>query len=286
MGRLVQGEPGRRLQQVSRTRLAVWGDPIAHSKSPQLHAAAYSVLGLDWEYGREQVDEAGFDGALRALDESWLGLSLTMPLKEVAFRAAARRDAHAEITGAVNTLLLGDDAHGFNTDVGGIVDALAEQGVTTAASARILGAGATASSALVALSELGAARVDVRARRPERATGLRALGDRLGVTVSVDDFEGPAGDVDLTVATLPSGSILADDVSARLASAGGVLFDAAYAPWPSALASVWGGAPAISGIGMLLHQAVRQIRIFVSGDPTVVLPREHEVLSAMRAASR
>jgi shikimate dehydrogenase len=269
---------------VSESRLAVWGDPIAHSKSPALHAAAYSVLGLDWEYERRQVSTADFAGVLDSLDDSWRGLSLTMPLKEEAFRAAATRDRHAELTGAVNTLLLGSEIAGFNTDVGGIIDALAEAGVTDVSSVRILGAGATAASALLAVAEIGATHVDVRARRPERAAGLVELGGHLRITVTGDALNTPTTPVDLTIATLPSGTALDTDLAERLASDGGVLFDAAYAPWPSALASVWGSRPVVSGLGMLLHQAVRQIRIFRDGDPAVELPDEPRVLAAMRAA--
>ena len=66
---------------MNRRRLAVWGDPIGHSRSPELHAAAYAVLGLDWEYGRRQVGAEGFNDAVEALDDTWRGLSLTMPLK-------------------------------------------------------------------------------------------------------------------------------------------------------------------------------------------------------------
>ena len=266
------------------TRLAVWGDPIGHSKSPALHAAAYRVLGLDWEYGRRQVPAEGFATALAQLDGTWRGLSLTMPLKEVAFRAAATRDRHADLTGAVNTLLLSARPAGFNTDVGGIVDALAEAGIGDVETVRILGAGATAASALVAVAEIGAARVDVRARRPERAAPLIDLGERVGVVVEVSALDDPVLGVDLTIATLPSGTALATETAAALAASGGALFDAAYAPWPSSLASVWGDAPAISGLGMLLHQAVRQIRIFRHGDPSVALPDEAAVIAAMRAA--
>ena len=268
---------------VTATRLAVWGDPIAHSKSPALHAAAYDVLGLDWEYDRRQVNAAGFAGSLGGLDATWRGLSLTMPLKEEAFRAATTRDAHAELTGAVNTLLFGDDLAGYNTDVGGIVDALAEAGVTTVRSVRILGAGATAASALVAAAELGAEHVEVSARRPERAAGLVVLGDRLGVTVEPRVLDDTALDADLTIATLPSGTALPPEITGPLAARGGTLFDAAYAPWPSALAVAWGGGPVVSGLGMLLHQAVRQIRIFRHGDPLVSLPGEADVVAAMRS---
>ncbi len=269
---------------MSAHRLAVWGDPIAHSKSPALHAAAYRVLGLEWEYGRRQVDAAGFAGALAGLDDTWRGLSLTMPLKEQAYAAASSRDHHAQLTGAVNTLLLGASPAGFNTDVGGIIDALAEGGVTGARAVRILGAGATAASALVAASEMGAASVDIRARRPERGAVLVALGERLDVSVTLRSLDERPDAVDLTIATLPSGTVLDSSFAARLADAGGALFDAAYAPWPSALASVWDDAPVISGLGMLLHQAVRQIRIFHHGDPVAPLPDELSVVEAMRAA--
>lgn len=269
---------------MSAHRLAVWGDPIAHSKSPALHAAAYRVLGLGWEYGRRQVDAAGFAGALTSLDESWRGLSLTMPLKERAYAAASSRDRHAQLTGGVNTLLLGTTLAGFNTDVGGIVDALVEGGITAVENVRILGAGATAASALVAVSEMGAATVDVRARRPERGAALAALGARLDLSVALGALDEGLDAVDLTIATLPSGTALDASVAARLADHGGALFDAAYAPWPSALGSVWGDAPVISGLEMLLHQAVRQIRIFHHGDPVTPLPDEFRIVEAMRAA--
>lgn len=266
------------------TRLAVWGDPIAHSKSPDLHAAAYRVLGVDWQYGRRQVTVDTFAAALGALDDSWRGLSLTMPLKESAFRATASKDAHAELTGAVNTLLLGDAPAGYNTDVGGIVDALAEAGIAQAGVVRILGAGATAASALVAASELGASRVFVHARRPDRAAGLAALGARIDVVVEPQPLDAKPWRADLTIATLPSGTVLPVAISMALAESGGALFDAAYAPWPSALAASWGDGTVVSGLGMLLHQAVRQIRIFHHGDPRIELPDEEAVLTAMRAA--
>ncbi|WP_460795453.1 shikimate dehydrogenase [Microbacterium sp. GXF0217] len=266
------------------SRLAVWGDPIAHSKSPALHAAAYAVLGLDWTYDRRQVTEAAFAQTVSSLDESWRGLSLTMPLKDEAFRISDTHDRHAELTGVVNTLMLGDSIHGFNTDVGGIVDALGENGITALEHVRLLGAGATTSSALVAVADLGATSVDVRARRPERAASVVALGARLGVDVRVSTFTSAADDVDLTIASLPGGTVLAPDIVVPLADTGGALFDVAYSPWPSALASSWSDAPAISGLGMLLHQAIRQIRIFRHGDPAVVLPDEAAVLAAMRTA--
>jgi shikimate dehydrogenase len=270
------------------TRLEVWGDPIAHSRSPQLHAAAYAVLGLDWTYGRRRVDESSFAAELAGLDGSWRGLSLTMPLKGVAFAAATSRDRRAELTGAVNTLLLGADApRGFNTDVGGIVRALADEGITSVPRARIVGAGATATSALVALGELGAREVQVIARRPQAVEPLAALGGRLGIDVSTAAFAAsPFHDVPLTIATLPGDAPVMDAAADALAQHGGLLLDVVYGHWPTALSAAWErtGAIARSGLGMLLHQAVLQIRIFQHGDPETPLAAEAEVLAAMRRA--
>ncbi|WP_307451729.1 MULTISPECIES: shikimate dehydrogenase [Microbacterium] len=269
------------------TRLAVWGDPIAHSRSPRLHAAAYGVLGLEWEYVRRQVVEAEFVGALKGLDATWRGLSLTMPLKQVAARTAVTLDDDARLTGAVNTLLLtADGPRGFNTDVGGLARALDEIGVRRPNVIRVLGAGATATSAVVAAARAGARTVDVRARRVEAAQALGALGTTLGVDVRT----GPLSDeefapVDATIAALPGGTDLGA-VAEALASASGSLVDVVYGGWPTPLAQAWvrAGVDAHHGLGMLLHQALLQVRVFVGGDPALPLEREDAVLAAMRAA--
>src|SRR5699024_6046565 len=119
-----------------------------------LHAAAYRALGLDWRFGRREVTADGFDAEFAASRAR--GLAVTYPLKERAFNAATWRDDRAELTGAVNTLLREEGApiRGYNTDVGGIARALTEIDAAGAGSARIVGSGATATSALVALGEL------------------------------------------------------------------------------------------------------------------------------------
>ncbi|KAA9111611.1 shikimate dehydrogenase [Microbacterium rhizomatis] len=269
------------------TRLAVWGDPIAHSRSPQLHTAAYAVLGLDWDYGRRQVTVPDFDAVLGSLDDSWRGLSVTFPLKSAAFAVSVDRDRRAHLTGAVNTLLLTPDGpHGFNTDVGGLIRMLQDHGTGAVERARIIGAGATATSALVALAELGARRVEVVARRPEATVGLVALGGRIGVDVHAIPFpDSRLEPVTLTLATIPGDAVIPDGSVDLLAESGGGLFDAVYGTWPTPLARAWAarGLPAHSGLGMLLHQAVLQVRIFVSGDADRPLPNEPLVLEAMRA---
>ena len=272
----------------ARHRLAVWGDPIAHSRSPRLHGAAYGALGLDWEYDRRRVSERHFAAALSGLDASWRGLSLTFPLKGDAFLAAVTHDRRAQLTGAVNTLLLTESGpHGFNTDVGGIVASLREDGFPAVAAARIVGAGATATSALVALRELGAERVEVVARRAEAVVPLAVLGGELGVAVTAASIDSSSFDpVDVTIATLPGNAPVADAAADVLAESGGFLLDVVYGHWPTALAAAWdrAGAPSTWGLGMLLHQAVLQVRIFVSGRVDIPLDDEPAVLAAMRLA--
>ncbi|MEV8268234.1 shikimate dehydrogenase [Microbacterium sp. NPDC076911] len=267
--------------------LAVWGDPIEHSRSPRLHAAAYRALGLNWHYGRRCVNEQGFAAALASLDERWRGLSLTMPLKTAAFNHAISHDRHSALTGVANTLLLTvAGPRAFNTDVGGLVRALGEDGVAQAPTGRIIGAGATATSALIALSEIGARDVQVVARRPESVLPLRALGEKLGVQVDGVAFGAERFNaVTVTIATLPGGTVLDDAQSDALADSGGHLCDVVYGNWPTPLSTAWvrAGHTASSGLGMLLHQAVLQVRVFTSGEIDVPLNNESAVVAEMRA---
>lgn len=279
---VMTAEPG------AHVRLEVWGDPIAHSMSPALHTAAYSALGWEWSYDRRRVDADHFASELAGLPAEYRGLSLTFPLKGQAHAAAVSLDHPARLTGAVNTLLLTDEGpRGFNTDVGGLVADLRRQGVAGVDNARIVGAGATATSALVALSELGAARVDVFARRPEAAAPLVALGERLAIRVSMHPMGAVTeASVPVTISTLPGGADVPPHLAERLAAAGGVLYDVVYGHWPTALATAWSSAgnPAVNGLGMLVQQAVRQIRVFRTGDPETPLPHEESIVDVMRRA--
>ncbi|MET0735779.1 MAG: shikimate dehydrogenase [Microbacterium sp.] len=285
---MVLRPPGLRVLSASASRLAVWGDPIAHSRSPRLHRAAYGVLGLDWTYDAAQVGEPSFGAALGRLDATWRGLSLTYPLKGAAFGAADVRDRPAELTGAVNTLLLtGDTPCGFNTDVGGIVRALGDEGIHEVGRARVVGAGATAGSAMAALAELGTRSIEVVARRAESVRPLAELGERLGVAVTaagLHDASHPPADV--TIAALPGDAAVPDAAADALAGSGGFLLDVVYGHWPTAISAAWdrAGERSTSGLGMLVHQALLQVRIFVAGEPGVPLDDEAAVLAAMRGA--
>jgi len=277
----------------NQTRLAVLGSPIGHSKSPLLHQAAYAVLGLDWVYGRAEVEGAGLRGFIADCDTTWRGLSLTMPLKRDILPLLDTVDPLVSLTGAANTVLFeaGEDGvtertlHGFNTDVYGVTQALREAGVAELNVVHLLGAGATASSVLVAVVELGARRVVIFARTPEKAAPLIALGELLGVEVDVQPLwmqDRSTVVPDLVASTLPGGTEIDSGFAESLGSRP-VLFDVAYDPWPSALAAQWQGT-VVSGLEMLVHQALAQVRVFVGGSPLVALPDEATVLAAMRSA--
>ena len=300
-------------------RLAVLGSPIAHSKSPALHAAAYAALGLEWTYEAVEVTADALPAFIDACarDAEWRGLSLTMPLKQAAIPVLNEVDRVATVTGAANTVLFDDsetavaalddsDAgdenaasdndddgtsvviRGFNTDVAGIVRALAAAGLTSARYVLILGGGATAASAMVAAAELGAEKVVVAARSLERSVWLEPLAHSLGLMIQIRSL-GQADrtlDVpDLVVSTLPASAatdILFTDSTRRRAT----LLDVSYDPWPSTFARAWesvGGA-VVSGLAMLAHQALLQVRIFAGGDPLQPLDKEDDVLAAMLAA--
>lgn len=267
-------------------RLAVLGSPIAHSKSPGLHLAAYRLLGLDWEYSAIEMRGDGLAEFIEGLDDSWRGLSLTMPLKQDVLPLLDDVDELAILAGAANTVLFDADRRlGFNTDVAGIVRTLGESDVTRVHEGVVIGGGATAASALVAMAELGAARVQVLVRRPGSAAELSALGSRLGLVVEearIDELE-RAREADLVVSTVPGGTDLGAAASDDLMRSAALL-DVAYDPWPSPLAAGWiaAGGTVVHGLGMLLHQALIQVRIFVHGDPLAPLPDEDAVLAVMR----
>lgn len=269
------GHPGQR-------RAAVLGSPIAHSLSPVLHRAAYAALGLDrWRYDRFEVDEAALPGFVADLDPAvWAGLSLTMPLKRAVIPLLDDLTDTAASVEAVNTVVLDGDGRrrGDNTDIPGMLAALAERGVTSVPSAAVLGAGATASSALAALSRICAGPVTAYVRGPARAAQMRQWGERLGVEVRTADWADAARALTepLVVATTPAGA--ADHLAGAVPAAPGALFDVLYDPWPTPLADAWSarGGRVTSGLDLLVHQAVLQVEQHTGRAPAP--------LAAMRAA--
>jgi shikimate dehydrogenase len=268
----------------SARRAAVLGSPIGHSLSPVLHRAAYAELGLTgWTYDRFEVDEEALPGFLKELDgerERWAGLSLTMPLKRAVIPLLDEITDTAASVEAVNTLVFTDDGRrvGDNTDIPGMVAALRERGVDHVESAAVLGAGATASSALAALAAVCTGEVTAYVRSPDRAAEMRQWGERLGVAVRTAPWEDAAEALQapLVIATTPAGA--ADAMAGAVPEAPGALFDVLYDPWPTPLAAAWSarGGAVVGGLDLLVHQAVLQVEQMTGLKPAP--------LAAMRAA--
>ncbi|KDQ66090.1 shikimate dehydrogenase [Streptomyces halstedii] len=269
-------------------RAAVLGSPIAHSLSPVLHRAAYAELGLDtWSYDRFEIDEAALPGFVEGLDASWAGLSLTMPLKRAVIPLLDRISETAASVEAVNTVVLTEDGRrtGDNTDIPGMVAALRERGVEKVESAAILGAGATASSALAALAAICAGPVTAYVRSAARADEMRGWGERLGVDVRTADWADAAQGLraPLVIATTPAGTT--DTLADAVPGSPGTLFDVLYEPWPTVLASRWAGAGAavVGGLDLLVHQAVLQVEQMTGRDaPLAVMRAAGEAALAAR----
>ena len=305
------GPPGKESSPPRGYRAAVLGSPIAHSLSPVLHRAAYAALGLDgWTYTAIECDEAGLPGLLASCDSAcpggrppqtpprghglagrpsqappggrWAGLSLTMPLKRAVLPLLDRTEPLATQVGGANTVVFsGGQRHGYNTDVPGMVAALAEAGVTSPAGATILGAGATACAALAALRATGLAGVVVQVRDQARAGGLLAAARRLGLAVELRPFGSQVRDGDLLISTVPAGATdfypeRAVDPRARPSA----VLDVVYHPWPTplAIAAAQSGVTVVSGFDLLLHQAARQVELMTGLEPAP--------LDSMRAAGQ
>ena len=253
-------------------KAAVLGSPIAHSRSPQLHLAAYRALGLtDWTYERIECTAEQLPTVVRGFGPEWVGVSVTMPGKFAALRFAEARTARAELVGSANTLVRIDGGwRADNTDVDGVTGAL---GAVPGRSAAVLGAGGTAPAAIVGLAELGMQRLSVVARNRDKAAPLLGLASRVGVDAHWVALGDPVIDVDVVVSTIPAdvAAHYADTVTTPL------LLDAIYDPWPTPLAAAIeaAGGHVVSGLQMLLHQAFAQVEQF-TGMPA---PKE-----AMRAA--
>ncbi|RAV15677.1 shikimate dehydrogenase [Mycolicibacterium sp. GF69] len=259
-------------------RAAVLGSPIAHSRSPQLHLAAYRALGLDnWTYERIECTAEQLPGVVGSFGPEWVGVSVTMPGKFAALALADERTTRADLVGSANTLVRSPAGwRADNTDVDGVTGAL---GDVAAAHGVVLGSGGTAPAVVVGLAELGVQRLSVAARNPDKAAPLVDLATRLGADgrwVDIDDpgLTDTVADASVMVNTVPA------DAAAAYAPALArvpLLLDAIYDPWPTPLASAVeaAGGRVISGLQMLLHQAFAQVEQF-TGKPA---PKE-----AMRAA--
>jgi shikimate dehydrogenase len=250
----------------------VLGYPVAHSRSPAMHNAAFRALGLDWRYQHLPVPPRLFDETVRALPGSgFRGANVTIPHKLAALAVADRAGEEARAIGAANTLTFADGAIAAdNTDAGGFLAALGDS--PRGQRALVLGAGGAARAVVWALADAGAADVAIWNRTPERAVELaEAFGARavaapepaeLVVNTTAVGLHGDAG--------LPLERLEPPRTAVELVyRAEG---ETPFAAWASRA-----GARVVDGLEVLVRQGALSFRRWTGQDPP---------LDVMRAAAR
>lgn len=271
-------------------RAEVWGSPIGHSRSPDLHNACYTHLGIAGTYSRRDVTEGTIGEEFLSQADTLTGISLTMPLKTAILDLVTDHRGDVTILRAANTAIKTDGEWWLtNTDPLGAAAMLRRLLPSPDSHVILLGAGATAKSIVLGLHHLAfAGDLTVVARSESRAQDLRALAGNLGLGVTVAEFGALAAlpEASLIVSTLPSGTALENVDLDALTSSGHTLMDVGYHPWPTPLAEAFQrqGRPIHSGLPMLMFQALGQIRAFIGGDTSTPLADEAGALSAMAEA--
>ncbi len=265
---------------------AVIGNPIEHSRSPQIHAAFARQTGEDMHYGRILGDLEAFEiDVQRFFSTGGHGLNVTVPFKERAYHIADRLSERARSAGAVNTLMATPDGlRGDNTDGAGLVRDLGCNYFFDFSGARVLllGAGGAVRGVLRPLLETKPGRLLIANRTAEKALvlaaavdspqvagcGLDALGgERFDLIIN-----GTAAGLSAEVPAIPDGC-LAD---------GGWTYDMLYGAEPTAFV-LWGrrhgAAKALDGLGMLVEQAAESFQLWRG-----VYPDTAPVIAQLRGA--
>ncbi len=248
-------------------RYCVFGNPVAHSKSPAIHAAFARQTGQDLRYDAILAPLDGFAAAVAGfVAAGGRGANVTVPFKEEAFRLSTRRTARAELAGAVNTLSFDDgEVIGDNTDGAGLVRDLVDNLGYVPAGRRVLllGAGGAARGVLGPLLETGPARLVVVNRTAARAHELAsrfaehfAARDTLAGS-GYDALDGSAFDLVINATSASLGGDL-PALPDGLFAAGSLAYDMMYGQGDTpfmAFARTQGAARVADGLGMLVEQA-------------------------------
>jgi len=252
-------------------RYAVMGNPIAHSKSPRIHAAFASQSGQDIHYERILVDLDGLAEAIKNFrQQGGRGLNITVPFKTDAFKLADSLTDRAESAGAVNTLVLNEDGslHADNTDGVGMVRDLTANHHFTLEGARILvlGAGGAVQGVLLPLLQQHPLEIVIANRTVSKAEALCEKLKTAG-TISASSFEGLAGMqfdgiINGTAASL-QGEV--PPIPTDILKPGGWCYDMMYSTDQTAFVK-WGiangAAKSVDGLGMLVEQAAESFTLW------------------------
>ncbi len=238
-------------------RYAVFGHPIAHSKSPQIHAAFARQTGQDMSYEAILAPKDGFAASVAAfVTAGGRGANVTVPFKEEAYKLASRLSPRAQRAGAVNTLLFDDGILGDNTDGAGLVADLTRNLHCALAGKRILlvGAGGAARGVIDPLLEQSPAELVIANRTIGRAQELAKL---FGRGIRACGFDAVDTPFDLVInATAASLAGELPPLSPRIVTAGTLAYDMMYGRDTPFLAFARShGSATADGLGMLVEQA-------------------------------
>ncbi|WP_188704803.1 shikimate dehydrogenase [Silvimonas iriomotensis] len=269
-------------------RYVVIGNPIAHSKSPQIHAAFAAQCALaDFSYERLLAPLEDFAGTVRRfVADGGKGCNVTVPFKETAFALADQLTDRAAVAGAVNTLKLQDDGSllGDNTDGAGLVTDVLRHTTLTGKRVLVLGAGGAARGVLLPLASAQPASIVVANRSAAKAVDLAALlqAHASGVALTGCGFDGIQGEFDVVI-NATSASLGGERVPlpAGVFATGALAYDMMYGKDETAFlaqAREAGVAQRIDGLGMLVGQAAEAFRLWTGRAPDV-----EPVLAMMRA---
>lgn len=269
-------------------RYAVIGHPIAHSKSPAIHAAFAAQTGQDLVYEALLAPLDGFAAAVDAFRATGArGMNITVPFKEEAWRMADRLTERARLAGAVNTFAFGDDILGDNTDGAGLVRDLQSLGARLdGARVLLLGAGGAARGVVLPLLEAGAARLFIGNRTAGKAHALRDhfAGHDPHAALAAGGFADAGGErYDVVInATSASLSDEAPPLPAGLYGPDSLAYDMVYGRGLTAYleqARNQGAAQLADGLGMLVEQAAEAFALWRG-----VRPDTAAVRATLRAA--
>ena len=269
-------------------RLAVVGNPVSHSRSPQIHARFGALTGRAVDYTRLEAPFDGFAATVRAFaDAGARGCNVTVPFKGEAFAACDRLSERARLAEAVNTIVF-DPAGwiGDNTDGAGLVRDIERNAGVPLAGRRVLllGAGGAAGGALDPLLAAGPAALVVANRTAARAQALvhrfAARAAHRGVALSVAPFESPGRDFDVLV-NATAASLHADvpPLPPGTLRPGALALDMMYGAAAGPFLHWARGQEAVArdGLGMLVEQAAEAFFVW-----TGVRPATFAVLAELR----
>ena len=249
--------------------VGVIGDPVEHSRSPQMHNAAFAKARLDYVYVPFHVRPTDLADAIAGFKAiNVVGINVTLPHKQAVISYLTSISREAELIGAVNTLTFTDEGiHGDNTDAPGVLRALEENrnmSVPVGENVVVLGAGGAARAVVVALALVGVASITIANRTVEKAVSLaEEMGQKTGISMQglgLADARLPVA-VRQSMLLINTATASMDATHPLLISAdwlqpNTIVYDIVYTPpvTPLMRAAAARGCETLGGIGMLVHQ--------------------------------